>query len=262
MPLSFIKTARFCLMVFISLSLTACAARGPGSNFKAQYYPECYDPVEQMCKDASGASEAKGAAWGAAGGALLGALLGAASGDARNIAKGAVAGAVAGGVVGATTAHLSKISDQNKRLAALQQELGSQGSDLDLKRASAEVAYKCYRKQINLLKRQIHDKVITKREAEDRRAEIKAGLDVLKQYWAERASEYDSSLAEYDSFMAAEAKKAATPEQKQRVVSANRQVQRHRKNVGDNLKSVQKQQQAAEAEAQALFDQNLDAALS
>ena len=86
-------------LVFIlvgGLLFSGCTSRYGEQRTRVNYYPQCYEPVNQLRKDEN--STGKSTAAGAAGGALLGALIG---GLATGKVEGALAGAVAGGAAGA-----------------------------------------------------------------------------------------------------------------------------------------------------------------
>lgn len=216
------KSVVWVICAVLALSLVGCGAKQKAPEFQAQYYPECYDPIAKLCKDQDNSEEmktaAKGAAIGALGGAVAGGLI---SGDWKGAAIGAAGGAVAGGLTGFFTARLSKISDQKARLAEYQKMLGESSKDWNLKTASVEKAYKCYREQIKLAKEQYKAKKISKEEFRARMAEIKAGIDNINTYWADAKSRINDQIADSEDFLKqqeAEAQKIADATKKQQAL--------------------------------------------
>lgn len=190
------------LSVILIVSLAGCATQPTVPQFEAQYYPQCYDPIEKLCKDQDNSQEIKESV----GGALLGALAGAAIGGLttknwKGAVVGAAAGAAVGGVTGFFHARLGKIADRKERLAEYQKILGENSQSWDLERASVEKAYQCYREQIELLQKAARAKQISKEDFLARTNEIKEGIEHINTYWADSQTRMDERLADGEAFI-------------------------------------------------------------
>lgn len=211
----------FVLALSMSLVLGGCATK-TAPTFTAKYYPECYDPIDKLCKDQSNQSEAKGAVagglLGAVGGAIVGGLT---TGKVEGALVGAGVGAAAGAVTGFFAARLNKIKDQEKRLEEYQNILGEKSKGWDLERASVEKAYKCYGEQIDLLTKAMRTKKVSREEFRARMQEIRDGIGHINTYWANAQTRMDESLADGDKWLmqedAAAAKAAKAKQAAQRV---------------------------------------------
>ncbi len=197
------------IVIMIAFSILACAGRST-PTFNTKYYPDCYDPIDKLCKDESYQQEIKetvgGAVIGALGGALVGLL--ATGGDWRGAAAGAVGGAVAGGAAGFFHARYQKIQDQNARLEAYQKDLGQQADRWGLERASVEKSYQCYRNQMRVLTTSWKNKQISKQAFLDRAAEIKAGVEHINTFWADAENRMNTTMVDGEKFIADEEKAA------------------------------------------------------
>ena len=213
------KALAVALMMLFALS--ACGPKGPGSNFKPQYYPECFDPIERLCKDKDGTEKAKSAGKGAALGALGGALIGLlTTGKAEGALVGAAAGAAAGGLTGLIYQSYKDMKDQRQRLEAFQQALGEEGRNLDLQHASVLKSFRCYQAQIDIVKKRYKSGKMSKEDAKARMDEIHKGIDILKQYWEERSSEFESRASQADKFIDEQDRLATRSDEKARVSRA------------------------------------------
>lgn len=219
-------------IVIMALTLAGCAGKKT-PTFHAHYYPECYDPIDRLCKDQSKSSEVKGAAAGALLGAIGGAIIGGlATGKVQGALVGGAAGALAGGAIGYYKAHLDKIKDRDQRLAEYQKLLGESSRSWDIERASVEKAYSCYREQIRLLKKQVVNKSISREEFLARMNEIQSGLNNINEYWADAQTRMDARIADGESFL----KRQELEDQKlaqQKRLQAQRQLQAQRKRTAD-----------------------------
>lgn len=229
------------LSVMFVFSLAGCASKQAVPPFEARYYPQCYDPIEKLCKDQDNSQEIKegigGAVIGALGGAVIGAI---ATGDWKGAAVGAAAGAAAGGVTGFFHARLSKIEDRKERLAEYQKMLGENSQGWDLERASVEKSYQCYREQIALLQKAVKAKKISKEEFLARANEIKEGIEHINTYWADSQTRMDERLADGEAFLKHEEEenmKLAKAQQRQ----AQKDTQKLRKATASQKSKVQKE---------------------
>lgn len=227
-----------CFAAVLGMLLGGCATQKI-PEFHAQYYPNCYDPIDRLCKDKDHSDEIKqaavGAALGAAGGALLGGIL---SGNAKGALYGAAGGAVAGGLAGFFKARLEKIQDRERRLAEYQNILGEASRNWDLEQASVERAFKCYGEQIRLLKNLVARKQIARAEFLARMNEIKAGLDNINTYWAGAQRRMDVKLADGEAFLqqqdAEDQRKLAAAQQ----MRARQQVAEQRRRTAQKRRAV------------------------
>lgn len=222
------------LVLTLIFSVSGCATKST-PTFDVKYYPDCYDPIDKLCKDQSHNEEIKsavvGGLIGAAGGAIVGGL---ATGNAKGALVGAGAGAAAGALTGFFAGRLNKIEDQKQRLAEYQNILGEKSKGWDLERASVERSYKCYGEQIKLLQRAVKAKKITRDEFKARMNEIHAGIQYINTYWANAQTKMDETLADGDSWLQQEDTAAA----KGRKTQAQAQIQRQKRNT-DNLRAAQ-----------------------
>lgn len=223
-----------CLLAALPFSVPGCAAR-QAPEYQARYYPECYDPIDRLCKEQSNRAETKGTMVGGLIGALGGALIGGLStGKLEGALIGAAAGAATGALTGFFSARLGKIKDQDQRLAEYQTVLGEQAQGWDLERASVERAYKCYGEQINVLQAAWKSRQISREEFRARMLEIREGINYINTYWAQAQTRMDEALADGDKWLAQEDAAAA---QAKRPVQAASQIQRQKRNTAMARKS-------------------------
>lgn len=214
-----------CLICVLVLSLGGCATKST-PTFNAKYYPECYDPIEKLCKDQSNKDEVTGAVVGGLIGAIGGAVIGGlTTGKVEGALVGAGAGAVAGAVTGFFSARLSKIKNQEQRLNEYQNILGEKSKGWDLERASVERSYKCYGDQIKLLTANMKAKRITREEFRSRMEEIYNGIKYINTYWAGAQTRMDEDLADGDAWLQKEDQEAAKKQQ------ALKRIQRQKANT-------------------------------
>ena len=235
-------------LMMLMLSLGACAPKGPTTNFRGQYYPQCFDPITRLCQDQDNTKKAKSAGAGALFGALSGALIGAATtGKWQGAIAGAAIGAAAGGVAGYAYEHIQEIKDQERRLEAYRAQFGKEAQDLDLQKASTLSAYKCYQEQMQVLREGIKSGRIKKQEAQARAAEIRAGLEELKKFWEERTNQFDANQNEVDKILASEASRANSNSAKNKYKQMNKQVAAN-KNANYRFRNESQAQEKSAAE--------------
>lgn len=234
------KIAIFSLIVLM-IALVGCAPKGPTTNFKAQYYPQCFDPIDRLCKDQDNTEKLKSAGTGALLGGLTGAAIGAATtGKWQGALAGAAIGAAAGGVAGYAYQHIKEIKDQNERLEAYKAQFGKEAEDLDLRKASTLSAYKCYQEQIKLVKQGLKNKTMSKKEAEARLAEISAGLEELKKFWDDRSNQFAAQQQEADKLIAEEEAQAKTAAAKKKLAQVKKQRNANMKAISQGNDEVSK----------------------
>lgn len=191
-----------CLFLTTGLLVSGCTSQYGAQKTKVNYYPQCYQPVNQLRQDEN--STGKSTAAGAVGGALLGALIG---GLATGKASGALIGAAAGGAAGAVAGNVygkSKAQDRDASyLHQYSQQLGSEAASMNRSTAAAKVAAKCYDEQFKLAANQFKAGQISRIEFQDRYNEIRSGLEetsfILNDTaatMAKKDGEYQQALAE------------------------------------------------------------------
>ncbi len=191
-----------CLFLTAGLLVSGCTSQYGAQKTKVNYYPQCYQPVNQLRQDEN--STGKSTAAGAVGGALLGALIG---GLATGKASGALIGAAAGGAAGAVAGNVygkSKAQDRDASyLHQYSQQLGSEAASMNRSTAAAKVAAKCYDEQFKLAANQFKAGQISRIEFQDRYNEIRSGLEetsfILNDTaatMAKKDGEYQQALAE------------------------------------------------------------------
>ncbi len=191
-----------CLFLTAGLLVSGCTSQYGPQKTKVNYYPQCYQPVNQLRQDEN--STGKSTAAGAVGGALLGALIG---GLATGKASGAIAGAVAGGAAGAVAGNVYGKSKAKERDAAYMQQysqqLGTEAASMNRSTAAAKVAAKCYDEQFKLAANQFKAGQISRIEFQDKYNEIRSGLEetafILNDTattMAKKDTEYQEALSE------------------------------------------------------------------
>ena len=191
-----------CLFLTAGLLVSGCTSQYGAQKTKVNYYPQCYQPVNQLRQDEN--STGKSTAAGAVGGALLGALIG---GLATGKASGALIGAAAGGAAGAVAGNVygkSKAQDRDASyLHQYSQQLGSEAASMNRSTAAAKVAAKCYDEQFKLAANQFKAGQISRIEFQDRYNEIRSGLEETSfilndtaNTMAKKDGEYQQALAE------------------------------------------------------------------
>lgn len=179
---SSVRTALITAVTCTSVLLTGCAGMGSPSSkvaatTKAEYYPQCYQPVSQL--RASDQAVTQSVATGAIAGGVLGALAGGLSSDehaGRNALIGAAGGALVGGAAGYYTARQQQIADDNARIASYAADIDSSSGELDRSIRYASAAQSCYQREFNNLMSARKSKSISDSEGRLRMAEIVAGL--------------------------------------------------------------------------------------
>ncbi len=179
---SSVRTALITAVTCTSVLLTGCAGMGSPSSkvaatTKAEYYPQCYQPVSQL--RASDQAVTQSVATGAIAGGVLGALAGGLSSDehaGRNALIGAAGGALVGGAAGYYTARQQQIADDNARIASYATDIDSSSGELDRSIRYASAAQSCYQREFNNLMNARKSKSISDSEGRLRMAEIVAGL--------------------------------------------------------------------------------------
>lgn len=224
--------------VTLAVGITGCTT-SKVPTIDAKYYPECYDPIDKLCKDQDNSSEVKSAVGGAVIGALGGALVGALSSEdkGKGALIGAVAGAVVGGAAGFFKARLEKIADREKRLEEYKVALGEVAASMDLETASVEKALDCYIKQIALLKKGYKSKSVSEEEFLARMDEIKAGINNINTYWSDASKRIDEQLADGQQFIVDEKNRIAAEEKAKQI--KKRQAEQYRLSMKRNEQNTQ-----------------------
>ena len=194
-------TALVAVLIMALLALPGCASKYGAPRTKVNYYPQCYQPVQQLRDDEN--YVAKSTAAGAVGGALLGALIG---GLTTGKVEGALAGAAVGGVAGGVAGHAYGKNQQAARdrelVQAYSEQLGYEASGMARSTAAARVAQQCYDREFDQAKRDYKARRITKAQFQERYAEIRSGLQEVSYILTERYDTMAKKDAEYEQALA------------------------------------------------------------
>lgn len=180
---SAVRTALFTAVTCTSVLLTGCAGMGSPSSkvaasTKAEYYPQCYQPVSQL--RASDQAMTQSVATGAIAGGVLGAIAGGLSSDdhaGRNALIGAAGGALVGGAAGYYTARQQQIADDNARIASYASDIDRSSGEIDRSIKYASAAQNCYQREFANLQASRKAKTVSETEGRLRLAEIVSGLN-------------------------------------------------------------------------------------
>lgn len=168
---------RRCLtcLLMTAFMLCGCASKYGSAQTNVQYYPACYQPIEDL--RAGERSETGGTVAGGLIGALGGALVGlmASNGKWQGAAIGAAMGGAAGTMAGNAYARNQQQADNNRRMAAYLQNLEGDISNLDIAQAAAKTSLQCYDRQFAQLLAAIKNRQISREAAAARYAEISNG---------------------------------------------------------------------------------------
>ncbi|MBQ7607758.1 MAG: hypothetical protein IJU76_07275 [Desulfovibrionaceae bacterium] len=231
------------LLAILSLVLfcvAGCASKYGEAHTHVQYYPACYRPLYDLRRSETVVQNetAGGAIFGALGGALLGFL---STGKVEGAIVGGVAGAATGAVIGNMAAKKQKIRDENRRLASYLEDLEGDIHQLDIVSASAKTTLDCYENEFQILLNDIKTRRITRREAEERFAEIASGRDEAIALLG-RAETYGQDLDhEYDEAFRYEEKTSKKKGAKTKMT----QVKAQKKKFSDNVRKVSQQKKDA-----------------
>lgn len=180
---SAVRTALFTAVTCTSVLLTGCAGMGSPSSkvaasTKAEYYPQCYQPVSQL--RASDQAMTQSVATGAIAGGVIGALAGGLSGGdhaGRNALIGAAGGALVGGAAGYYSARQQQIADDNARIASYASDIDRSSGEIDRSIKYASAAQNCYQREFANLQASRKAKTVSETEGRLRLAEIVSGLN-------------------------------------------------------------------------------------
>ena len=200
-------------LLALTLMLPGCGSKLGKQQTKVHYYPQCYQPIQQLREDEN--LVAKSTATGAVGGALVGALIG---GLTTGKIEGALAGAAAGGVAGAAGGYAYGKAQQQKRDEAFYKKYAS-ALDEDITSmtrtiAAAKVARQCYDQQFKQLIEDYKRGAITAEERDKRYAEIRSGLQEISYILQQKYDDMSTKDAEYEQAILEDP--TATPEMKKK----------------------------------------------
>lgn len=178
---SSIRTALLSAVTCTSVLLVGCAGSPSSqvaSTTKAEYFPQCYEPVTQL--RSSDDAMSRSVAIGAVTGGLMGALGGALVDDekrGRNAAIGAAGGALAGGALAYYNQRQQQISDDNARLASYATDINANNQNIDRNIRYASAAQSCYQQAFTQLRADRKANKISDADGRKRLAEIVSGLN-------------------------------------------------------------------------------------
>jgi len=186
------------------MSAGGCASKYGTKTVNVKYYPDCYQPIDQLRKDEDDLRRNTAA------GAVMGGFLGAAIGYHKDGGKGAVIGAAAGAFAGGMSAYLltDQIQQKNQaeRFAAYSQALGQDIKGLENAVAAARLVNKCYENSYKTLSKQYKAGQTSKAEMTDRLKELRDGTNDANNVLAKFAAEIAQNQIVYKDIPKAEAK--------------------------------------------------------
>lgn len=194
------------LLLACAMSLGGCASKYGTQTTNVNYFPQCYEPINQLRATEQSYTSSVG------GGVLLGSLLGAVTGYlATGKTGGAVAGAVAGGAVGGAVGYGQAQKRENRDMANYLSQLEGDISNLDSANAAGRVALQCYDKSFNSSLRDFKAKRMSRAEFDARYNEIRSGSEEALRIMRSQASKASEKEAQYQEALRAEAAAANRP---------------------------------------------------
>ena len=201
-----------------SLGLHGCANM-PGQESQVSsvprlvtthYYPNCYQPVEELRRYDVSARMAKRQEEARTAGILAGAALGAIAGaalDRNNRGRGALLGGLAGSLIGAMAtaqqdqgATQQAAQDRSNLADKYAYYIDGDVSDMDLTLASAQKAQSCYQKEYSKLLQDKKRGRVNAQEGRQRLTEIVDGLQETNGLIATVDSRFTENVAVYTSY--------------------------------------------------------------
>lgn len=209
------KRSTLVLAIAGSLGLHGCANM-PGQESQVSsvprlvttnYYPNCYQPVEELRRYDVSARMAKRQEEARTAGILAGVALGAIAGaalDRNNRGRGALLGGLAGSLIGAMataqqdqSATQQAAQDRSNLADKYAYYIDGDVSDMDLTLASAQKAQSCYQKEYSKLLRDKKRGRVTVQEGRQRLTEIVDGLQETNGLIATVDSRFTENVAVY-----------------------------------------------------------------
>lgn len=175
-----------CLLAFP----LGCSKKTPDGPVKAEYYPDCHEPLAYLRDRASGTGKrvAVGAAKGGVISGIATVIASAITGNLRGVGvlAGVAAGAAVGGVVSGVGSSDEIEKEDNRRMSKYLEEIDGNIDGLDLKTASATVSRQCYNRAFAALKTDLRERKISVAAARARFGEIVAGENEAAQLLKEQ----------------------------------------------------------------------------
>lgn len=172
------KTKKLCCLITL-LCLLFCGCAKKSEPMKANYYPDCYEPLAYLHSRTAGAASgaAKGAIKGSVISGIAAAIIGAINGrlSPQGMLGGVAAGAVVGGLAGGVSGHSDQEKQDNQRLTKYLDEVDGDIEGMDITAAAATVSRQCYTKAFKGLLAETRDGSLTAAAAQRRYDEIAAG---------------------------------------------------------------------------------------
>lgn len=173
------QTPRVLLFALLVCALTSagCASTYGAQKTQVAYYPDCYQPIEELRK--SEFAVEKSTAAGAVMGGLIGALTGliASGGKGSGAAIGAATGAVAGGAIGYGVGKSRQSSGDSALLADYNARLDGSIRESSKATAAARVARQCYERQFTAAVSEFKARRMNRNQFNSRYQEIMSGLE-------------------------------------------------------------------------------------
>lgn len=216
----------YLLIIMLVISPLGCAPQST-SNFEANYYPQCRQPIERVQKAEKTTSV--GTIIGAVGGALIGTIVGL---MATGKVEGAIGGAMAGGAIGAVGVNMYGKREERKQaeyLQAMARQLGEDTSNLNNASAAAKLSLRCYDDEFKLATSQYRAGQITRHEYIQRYNEVRSGIQETTNLLGNVANSLASRDQEYRTALATE-----TQNNDSITASANKKTQKKKRKAKNN----------------------------
>ena len=218
---------------------TGCASSMYGKQtVKVHYYADCYQPINQLRRDAD--SKAGNAAAGAVIGGILGGVIGYQSGGGRSAAIGAISGAF----VGAATSYL--ITDQvqkksqSERFAAYSKALDEDISGFQNAVAAARLTAKCYQNSYKTLEKSYKAGQIGREEMVARLTEIRDGTNDANTILTKYSAAISDNQIVYNDIQKNEAKRGTAKTQLKNLSGKQQQLSKVSQEAQNELKALQR----------------------
>jgi len=162
-------------IICFSIFITACAPRYKAPNIKAEYYPQCVKPFQDLANAQKALIQRTvlTGALGAAGGALIGGLV---SGDL----KGAIFGGIATAIVASTTTYAigkqKQIKDVKKRLISYRTDMRVDINNMSQIQMYSMLSLQCYIREFKGLLNNYKAHMISEEDFKKRYSEIQIGM--------------------------------------------------------------------------------------
>ena len=252
-------------LMVISLMMPACMPTPSIMKMKPEYYPQCYQPFEDLeqAKRDLISRTLIGAGLGAVSGAVAGGI---ATGDVKGAAIGAGIGAVGGALIGYVHAKRSQYRNDKERMRSYQADINADMRNASRVEQYAMASLQCYTREFNTLLKKYKKGELSKEEVQARYKEIREGMSYIAEILKDSKDKLVQRDEEYREAFAFEArtKNRPAPEvaslEKKREAAAKRRPSANVKGDGSrelrkvsaeaNTRKVQAERNAQKVEKQ------------